>query len=78
MQRLDYVRWAYRRAVCAIKQFIHIHPPQAAREDTELFSKLKGLVSNHEYDAMAGLFENRHRKLFGDVDLRGSSTGRHE
>ena len=52
MQRLDYVRSAYRRTISAVGQFIRMYRPRAVREDTELFAKLRGLVSEHEYDAM--------------------------
>ena len=55
-----------RRTVTAIEQFIGMYRPHAAREDTELFPKLRGLVSEHEYDAMAELFEDKEHQLFGD------------
>ena len=41
-----------------------MYRPHAAREDTELFPQLRGLVSKHEYDAMAELFENKEHQLF--------------
>src|ERR1700682_3416505 len=43
-----------RRLVPAIQSFIAMYRPHAAREDTELFPLLRGIVSPHEYDAMAG------------------------
>ncbi len=55
-----------RQTVAAIEQFIRMYRPHAAREDTELFPKLRGLVSEHEYGAMAELFENKEHQLFGD------------
>jgi hemerythrin-like domain-containing protein len=55
-----------RRAVTAIEEFIRMYRPHAAREDTELFPQLRGLVSKHEYDAMAELFENKEHQLFGE------------
>jgi hypothetical protein len=40
--------------------------PHAAREDTDLFSKLPALVSAHEYDAMGEQFEKEEHRLFGE------------
>ena len=54
-----------RRLVPAIQSFIAMYRPHAAREDTELFPLLKGLVSPHEYDAMAEDFERKEHQLFG-------------
>ena len=54
------------RTVGAIEQFIRMYRPHAAREDTELFPKLRGLMSEHEYDAMAELFEDKEHQLLGD------------
>jgi hypothetical protein len=45
---------------------ITIYRPHAAREDTDLFPKLKDVVSPHEYDAMAEDFEKKEHALFGD------------
>lgn len=50
----------------AMEAFITMYRPHAAREDTELFPRLKGLVSDHEYDAMAEEFEKKEHQLFGD------------
>jgi hypothetical protein len=36
-----------------------------AREDTELFPLLRGIVSLREYDAMAEDFEKKERQMFG-------------
>jgi hemerythrin-like domain-containing protein len=54
-----------RRLVGAIQSFIAMYRPHAAREDTELFPLLRGVVSAHEYDAMAEDFERKEQKLFG-------------
>jgi hemerythrin-like domain-containing protein len=54
-----------RRLVPAIQSFIAMYRPHAAREDTELFPLLRGLVSPHEYDAMAEDFERKEHQLFG-------------
>jgi hemerythrin-like domain-containing protein len=54
-----------RRLVPAIQSFITMYRPHAAREDTELFPLLRGIVSPHEYDAMAEDFERKEHQLFG-------------
>lgn len=54
-----------RRVTDAIRSFIAMYRPHAAREDTELFPKLRSLVSSHEYDAMAEDFEKKERQMFG-------------
>jgi hemerythrin-like domain-containing protein len=54
-----------RQLVPAIRSFIAMYRPHAAREDTDLFPLLKELVSPHEYDAMAEDFERKEHKLFG-------------
>jgi hemerythrin-like domain-containing protein len=51
--------------VGAIHSFIAMYRPHAAREDTDLFPLLKGIVSPHEYDAMAEDFEKKEHQLFG-------------
>ncbi len=50
----------------AIRSFIAMYRPHAAREDTDLFPKLRALVSEHEYDAMAEDFEKKEHQLFGE------------
>jgi hypothetical protein len=58
MQDQANVRSAYRRVVNAIERAARIYRrPHVPRENTVLFSKLRGLVSAHEYEAMAKLFE---------------------
>ncbi len=54
-----------RRLVPAIKSFIAMYRPHAAREDTELFPLLRGIVTPHEYDAMAEDFERKEHQKFG-------------
>ena len=54
-----------RQMVGAINSFITMYRPHAAREDTDLFPLLKGIVSPHEYDAMAEDFEKKEHQLFG-------------
>jgi len=51
--------------VTAIRSFITMYRPHEAREDTELFPQLRGLVSPHEYDAMAEDFEKKEHQMFG-------------
>jgi hemerythrin-like domain-containing protein len=48
-----------RQLVPAIRSFIAMSRPHAAREDTDLFPLLKEIVSPHEYDAMAEDFEKK-------------------
>jgi hemerythrin-like domain-containing protein len=55
-----------RQLVSAMQAYITIYRPHAAREDTDLFPKLKDVVSPHEYDAMAEDFEKKEHALFGD------------
>jgi hemerythrin-like domain-containing protein len=55
-----------RQLVTAMQSFIAMYRPHAAREDTDLFPKLKDLVSSHEYDAMAEEFEKKEHRLFGE------------
>jgi len=54
-----------RRLISSIRAFIAMYRPHAAREDTELFPLLHGVVSAHEYDAMAEDFEKKEHQLFG-------------
>jgi len=43
-----------------------MYRPHEAREDTELFPKLRGIVSAHEYAAMAEDFEREEHRRFGE------------
>jgi hemerythrin-like domain-containing protein len=49
-----------------MQSFITMYRPHAAREDTDLFPKLKDVVSANEYDAMAEEFEKKEHQLFGE------------
>lgn len=51
--------------VSSMQSFITMYRPHAAREDTDLFPKLKDVVSANEYDAMAEDFEKEEHRLFG-------------
>lgn len=55
-----------RQLVGSMQAFITMYRPHAAREDTDLFPKLKDVVSPSEYDAMAEDFEKEEHKLFGE------------
>ena len=55
-----------RQLTAAMQSFIVMYRPHAAREDTDLFPKLKDMVSAHEYDAMAEEFEKEEHRLFGE------------
>jgi hemerythrin-like domain-containing protein len=54
------------RLTGAMQAFIHMYRPHAAREDTDLFPKLRGLVSSNEYDSMAEQFEKEEQRRFGE------------
>jgi len=55
-----------RQLVTAMRSFIAMYRPHAAREDTDLFPKLRSLVSQNEYDSMAEQFERDEKAKFGE------------
>jgi hemerythrin-like domain-containing protein len=55
-----------KQLVGAMQSFITMYRPHAAREDTDLFPKLKDVVSPNEYDSMAEDFEKKEHELFGE------------
>ena len=55
-----------RRLIASMQSFITMYRPHAAREDTDLFPKLKDVVASNEYDAMAEEFEKKEHQLFGE------------
>jgi hemerythrin-like domain-containing protein len=55
-----------RQLVAGMRSFITIYRPHAAREDTDLFPKLRDIVSANEWDSMAEDFERKEHQLFGD------------
>jgi hemerythrin-like domain-containing protein len=55
-----------RQLVAAMRSFIVMYRPHAAREDTDLFPKLRSLVSQNEYDSIAEQFERDEKQKFGD------------
>jgi hemerythrin-like domain-containing protein len=54
------------KLIVAVQAFIRMYRPHAAREDTELFPRLRGLVSANEFDAIAEQFEHDERERFGE------------
>lgn len=54
------------RLIENIQSFVAMYRPHEAREDTELFPKLRSIVSAHEFDAMAEDFERDERRKFGE------------
>src|SRR5262249_37310422 len=49
----------------AIRGFVRMYRPHAAREDTVLFPALRKVVSGHEYHALGEDFEKKEHELFG-------------
>jgi len=54
------------KLIGAVQAFIRMYRPHAAREDTDLFPRLRDLVSANEFDAIAEQFEDDERKRFGE------------
>ncbi len=50
----------------ALRLFIRMYRPHAAREDTVLFPAFRSLVSAHEYAALGEAFERKEHALFGE------------
>ena len=50
----------------ALRQFVRMYRPHAAREDTVLFPALRRVVSGHEYGALGEQFEDEEHRLFGE------------
>ncbi len=63
-----------RRLTGAMQSFITMYRPHAAREDTDLFPKLKNVVSANEYDSLAEEFERQEHMLFGDDGFESMVT----
>jgi hemerythrin-like domain-containing protein len=49
----------------ALRRFIRMYRPHAAREDTVLFPAFRAMVSAKEYDALGEKFEDKEHELFG-------------
>jgi hemerythrin-like domain-containing protein len=54
------------RLIRSMQAFITMYRPHEAREDTELFPKLRSVVSANEFDSMADDFEKDEHKKFGE------------
>jgi hemerythrin-like domain-containing protein len=54
------------KLVVAMRRFSRMYRPHAAREDTELFPALKGVVGEKQLERMGELFEKREHELFGE------------
>jgi len=54
-----------RRLAEALRQFLRMYRPHAAREDTVLFPAFRSLLSPKEYDALGEKFEDKEKELFG-------------
>jgi len=50
----------------AMRAFIRMYRPHAAREDTVLFPALRRVVTPREYDQLGDVFEDREHALFGE------------
>jgi hemerythrin-like domain-containing protein len=57
---------AKRDCVNAMRAFITMYRPHAAREDTVLFPKLRDIVTGHEFDAIGEEMEKREHEHFGE------------
>jgi hemerythrin-like domain-containing protein len=49
----------------ALRRFIRMYRPHAAREDTVLFPAFRAMVSPKEYNALGEKFEDKEHDLFG-------------
>jgi hemerythrin-like domain-containing protein len=54
------------RLIASVQSFVRMYRPHEAREDTELFPKLRSIVSPHEFGAMAEDFDRDERRKFGE------------
>jgi hemerythrin-like domain-containing protein len=50
----------------SLRAFNRMYRPHEAREDTVLFPAFRGIVSEHEFDALGEDFEKKEDQLFGD------------
>lgn len=57
---------ARRDCIGAMKAFVAMYRPHAAREDTVLFPKLREIISAHEFSAIGEEMEKREHQHFGD------------
>lgn len=57
---------AKRGCISAMRAFVTMYRPHAAREDTVLFPKLRDIVSGHEFDAIGEEMEKHEHQHFGE------------
>jgi hemerythrin-like domain-containing protein len=57
--------------VCAIRAFVRMYQPHAAREDTVLFPRFRPLVGAAAYDALGDVFEDEEHARFGPRGFEG-------
>jgi hemerythrin-like domain-containing protein len=57
---------ARRDTVAAMQAFIAMYRPHAAGEDTDLFPKLRSIVSAHEVSSIGEEMEKQEKQKFGD------------
>lgn len=50
----------------ALRSFLEMYRPHAAREDTVLFPVLRSLIPAKEYDELGDKFEDKEHELFGE------------
>jgi hemerythrin-like domain-containing protein len=56
----------------ALRAFIRLYRPHAAREDTVLFPAFRPLVGSREYRELGARFEDREHELLGKSGFEGS------
>ena len=56
----------------ALRAFIRLYRPHAAREDTVLFPAFRPLVGSREYAELGERFEDREHELFGTEGFEGT------
>lgn len=56
----------------ALRAFIRLYRPNAAREDTVLFPAFRPLVGGREYAELGEQFEDREHQLFGTEGFEGT------
>jgi len=57
---------ARHQTITAMQSFIVMYRPHAAREDTDLFPRLRSIVSAHEFDAIEDDMEKQEHQHFGE------------
>jgi len=60
-----------RELTTALRAFIRMYRPHAAREDTVLFPAFREVVSKREYAELGEQFEHKEHELFGEQGFTG-------